>query len=380
MDVQTSAPARDQVRRLSELRLERPRVLSIYLDVRPSEFATGAARASAVRSVLDRAERRVRAEDLDHDDRRDLERSLERARAELEAAVASAKGAHGLAVFSSAGAGLFEVVRVPHEIESQIVVDRTPHVAPLAALASEDGWCVALVNRSAARVLRGSPDRLVEVGGFDDEVHGQHDQGGWSQARYQRSVDKEVSDHVKRVAAAVFRLFERRPFEHLLVGGPAEIVPELEERLHPYVAEHLSGRVEVDVENSSPEEILDAAQPAMEEVERSRERRELDRLASGNRATAGLDDVLGALNEHRVEALLLAERFEAPGVVCPRCGWLGAEGAPGRCPVDGTRVEDVANVAEPAVERALQQSAAVRTIRHHDELRDRGGIGALLRF
>jgi peptide chain release factor subunit 1 len=379
--VQVSAPERDDLRRLSELRLEGPRVLTVYLDLRPSEFATGAARASAVRSVLDQAERRIRGDrELDHEDRRDLERSFARVRTELESAVASAKGAHALAVFSSDEAGLFEVIRVPHEVESQVVIGHSPHVAPLATLVREDDWCVVLVNRSAARVLRGSPERLVEVAGFEDEVHGQHDQGGWSQARYQRSVDKEASDHLKKAAQALFRHYERGPFEHLLIGGPTETTPEFQAKLHPYVAARVVRRVEVDVENTTPEEVLAAARPVMEEAERATEREALDRVASGARAVAGMEDVVWALNEHRVELLLLDEHFSAVGLVCPRCGWLGSgpEGA-GSCPADGTELE-TADLAELAVERALQQSAAVRTVRHYDDLRDRGGVGALLRF
>ena len=43
-----------------------------------------------------------------------------------------------------------------------------------------------LVNRKLARILRGSRERLEEVAYITDDVHGWHDQGGWSQARYQR--------------------------------------------------------------------------------------------------------------------------------------------------------------------------------------------------
>src|SRR5207248_11803562 len=48
-------------------------------------------------------------------------------------------------------------------------------------------------------------------------------------------------------------------------------------------------------------------------------------LGAGGRAAAGLDDVLEALNERRVELLLFEEGFRAPGVACPHCGWLGAD-------------------------------------------------------
>ena len=37
--MQVTAPGRDQLRRLAELRLDRPLVLSLYLDLDPSRFA-----------------------------------------------------------------------------------------------------------------------------------------------------------------------------------------------------------------------------------------------------------------------------------------------------------------------------------------------------
>ena len=36
-----------------------------------------------------------------------------------------------------------------------------------------------------------------EVASIVDDVHRWHDQGGWSQARYQRGIDKEVADHLR---------------------------------------------------------------------------------------------------------------------------------------------------------------------------------------
>ena len=374
----------EYLRRLSETQLEHPRVLSIYLDLRPSEFATPAARASAVRSLLDQAERRVRDGDgLSHADRRDLERSVARARRELEATVRSAERAQGLAVFASDGAGLLEVVKLPYPVESRMVIDRMPHLQPLTGAVEDGDWCVALVSRRVARVLRGSPERLVEVEELEDEVHGQHDQGGWSQARYERSVEKEVADHLRRASERLFAHLRRRPFRYLLVGGPEELVPDFEATLHPYIAERLCGRVEVDVENTSPDQVRDAARPAMQELERRREREALDRLAegsaSGGRAASGLEAALRALTEQRVEVLLLEEGFSAPGVVCPRCGWIGPQGIDA-CPADGSPVERRDDVVEAAVQRALQQSAEVRAVRHHEDLRQHGGIGALLRF
>ena len=61
--MQVTAPDRDELRRLAEVRLDRPIVLSLYLDLDPAQFATPPARATAIRSLLDEAERRLRERD-----------------------------------------------------------------------------------------------------------------------------------------------------------------------------------------------------------------------------------------------------------------------------------------------------------------------------
>ena len=111
--MQVSAPDRDQLRSLAELRLDRPVVLSLYLNLDPSQFATPPARKTSVRSLIDEAERRLRERNgLSHDDKSALQASLERASAFLENDLPS-DGAHGLAVFASERNNLFEALSCP---------------------------------------------------------------------------------------------------------------------------------------------------------------------------------------------------------------------------------------------------------------------------
>ena len=84
---------------------------------------------------------------------------------------------------------------------------------------------MALVNRRDARIFRGSPDEPREIEQIHDEVFGQHDQGGWSQSRYQRGIEKEKDDHLKNTGDALMRHFKQQPFQRLIVGGPARWRP-----------------------------------------------------------------------------------------------------------------------------------------------------------
>jgi peptide chain release factor subunit 1 len=379
--MRVTAPDRDELRRLAELRLDRPVVLSLYLDLDPTEFATPPARATAVRSLLDEAERRLRdRERLSHEDRAELETSLERARALLERDLPT-EGAQALAVFASEPADLFEALKLPRPVRSRVAIGRSPLVGPLARLERRERWCVALVSRRDARIFRGSPDGLREVEQIHDTVFGQHDQGGWSQSRYQRGIEKEKDDHLKHTVEVLMKHFKRRPFQRLVVGGPREVTADFESKLHGYLAERLAGRIEVDVDNSSPEQVLAAAQPCFDRLEEEREAEALERLVENGRATLGLDDTLRALNERRVETLILDERFSAPGASCPECGWL-VGGGESTCPVDGRELEQLDDLTDAALELTLQQSAETLAVRRRrDEFEERaGGIAALLRF
>src|SRR5439155_16318617 len=292
------------LRRLSALRPERGKVLSIYLNLDPHEFATPPARRTAITSVLEEAERKARQDGLEHEERMALRADVERAR-QFFASDFTAKGAGALALFACGPAGLFEALRLPRPVPSDVVVDDSPWVEPLVRFGGPERVCVVLVNRRLARIFHGSRDRLEDVGAVEDDVHGWHDQGGSSQLRYQRGIEKEIQDHLVHASRRLFALWRRRPFDRLLVGATAELWPAFERQLHPYVRERVTARFDVDVENATPEQVREAVAPLLDEAERQRRRAALERLHQGlggaNRARAGLDAVLGALNERRVE-------------------------------------------------------------------------------
>ena len=208
------------------------RVVSLYLDLDPERFATPPARASQISSLIDEAAREVeRDDDLRHEERIALREDLQRIRSFLLSPQAPFKGARALAVFCSSRDDLFETVQLTRPLPGRVVVDKTPYVEPMIAVVQQRRWLVALVNRRSARLLAGSPDTLRERVRVEDNVHGKHDQGGWSQANYERSVEKDVDDHLRNIAGIVNGRWRAERFDRLALGGPQEIVPRFEELL-----------------------------------------------------------------------------------------------------------------------------------------------------
>ena len=372
---------RNRLRRLADVRPERGRVLSVFLNLDPAQFGTAPARATAIGSIVNEAARRVEeCKDLDHEEHEWLRSDVERVRDALQSGDVAADGARGVAVYACAPEDLLEVLPLRTPLESRVVVERTPFVEPLLAQGDGERWVVVLANRRSARIFQGSPRDLEETDRIEDNVHSQHDQGGWSQLRYERSVEKDKNDHLAHVAGVLFTNYKRHGFDRLLIGGPDEILGDVERHLHRYLQERVAGRLHIDVENSGIDDVRAAVADELERLETRREREALDRLAEGvgrgTRGAGGLADVLGALNEGRVDTLLVADGFRAPGLRDTATGLLYAEGTE---PADAT-VERVGDLVEPAVEKAIEQSARVLRVSHFDDLGPLGGIGAVLRY
>jgi hypothetical protein len=356
-----------RLRALTEVEIPAGRVVSLYLDLGPGGFPAQSARSSAIRSVFDELGRRIDeiAGELDHDElvalRADRARIEEFLTEELDP-----DGVHGVAVFACGLAGLWEVIRVPHAVPNEVAIDTVPHIERLVGDLEGGGWAIALLSHSHGRVLRGDGRRLVET------------------------IVREPDSPVDAFLGTLYHDYRRRPFDHLLFVAANELSPSIERSLHSDLRQVLAGRVDADLEDAGPDEVLAVVRPEIDRVETERRRELLSRLShglgTGERASAGLAATL--------EALLLLEGFAAPGVTCPACGWLGADADVERCPVDGSEGRRHDSILDAAVAAALQQDAAVVVVPRFDDpddpdatlsasylqLQGHGGIAAVLRF
>ncbi len=367
------------VRRLSE-KTAQGKVLTIYLNLDPSEFATPPARETQITSATRQAAQLI--EELDQPEKKELRERLEVVKEFLLTDDEWTKDAGAVGVFCSTEAGSFDVIKLPEHVPTSADVGDTPNIRPMTEVVNRDRWCVALIDRRSTRLFLGTPSNLEEIEAFEDTVHRQHDQGGWSQARYERSVEEEVEDHLKHTCDRLLTMHRDHGFDHMVIGATEELWPRIMDRLHSYVSEDVVARLEVDNHNIG----IDDLKRHLEEVaviqDNQKERTLLDmlnqELGRGGRASAGLRDVLAALNEAKVDTLLVADGLSAEGVYCPRCGLLAETGSV--CPADGEQMEQCADIVEKALEQASRTSATARHVKYQPDLQGVGQIASLNRF
>src|SRR5919205_3353022 len=131
--MQTNELSSDLLRRLADFRPDGARVLSLFLNLDPSEFGTARARATEINSLLDQAAREARElEGAGHDEQQALHADVGRARRLLESA--DFEGARGFALFLCGPAGLEEAVKLPRPIDTRACVNDSPMLEPLVEL------------------------------------------------------------------------------------------------------------------------------------------------------------------------------------------------------------------------------------------------------
>jgi len=198
----------DELRDLAVFEAEKGCVISLYLDLDPSVTPTPGDAATRLRSLLDAAAKGDGANrrDLTHDQRVGLKADFERIRSfyshEFER-----DGAHGLAIFSSGPDNIWRALPLSEPVQDDVKIGQTLYLAPLVPLVGRgEGAVVVVVGRERGHFYRLRGGKLQDLADHTEAKPGRHDQGGWSQARYERHIEKLVREHLQDVADALDRV------------------------------------------------------------------------------------------------------------------------------------------------------------------------------
>ena len=368
------------LRELAGFRTEKGCATSLHLNLDPSEVPTAGDAQTRMNALLSAAEKTDRSE-LTHEQRAAVKADFERI-ARWFGDDFARNGAQGLAVFAAGLDNFWRTLPLPSRVPDRVKVGRDFYLAPLVPLVGRaDGTVVAVIGREQGQLYRLQAGRLEEIAEQYDEQPGQHDQGGWSQARYQRHIEKLVQEHLKGVAEQLDRSRRRLQSPKIVLVCAEEMRSEFTDALSKEARDSLIGWVPARA-HASPSEILATVKPVLVAAETKDEAETLARwreeVGRNGRATAGWETTLEAASDARVEVLLFQDRADRPAWRCPACGRAAA--SEGSCPLDGTQLEPVNEGLDLAVHQALAHGGAVWAIRHHEDLAPVEGIGAMLRF
>src|SRR6266540_1387140 len=179
----------DALRDLAGFRAAKGIAVSLYLDLDPSRTPPPGDAAARAHALLGDAAKQLDRGELTREQRQGLKADLERIEHYVQDELVR-DGAHGLAVFISELDNLWRPLTLTESVPDAVKVESVLFLAPLIPLVGRgEGALVAVVGRERGELYRLHGGRLQPVADRTEETPGQHDQGGWSQARYRRHIE-----------------------------------------------------------------------------------------------------------------------------------------------------------------------------------------------
>lgn len=291
----------------------------------------------------------------------------------------------GVVIYTEIGGDWFDAVQFPVPVQNRIVAAGRPFIAPLAQVVeSYHHHGVILLDREHVRILS------VYLGTLLDEIqvkadpiptHSDVQAGGYSQKRFQNRKAEEMRHFFRDFSREIEDFVRRYRPDDLVILGTDENVANFREFLPAALQEMVvyTGQMWVDEPAS---QVLAGIGPHLD-AERERESQQIlqllrERVREDYLATAGFQSTLTALQEGKVDTLVIGQDQDRDGARCTQCGFVFAREV-GSCPYDGAPMTGGINVFEEAVRMAEAQGADVEFVPAAD-VEDLRGVGALLRF
>ncbi len=295
-------------------------------------------------------------------------------------------GGRGVALF--AARGLFRAVQLPYVLKSRVMVDRTPVVGELVALAEAGTRLLAAVaDRRTARFFDVGLEGVAELEGLvapeAARVARFHPERGAApgvgEYRFHNRIREERHRHLASVAQAIEARLRAAPFDGIVVGGIGVDASAILPHLAPAARERVLGVVRLAPRKVTAAEVRRHALELLAEAARRTAARAVEELVARRGTgwvTDDLEATLAALARGQVRTLLVDADAEVTGYRCSVSGRLTPIPAAGRS--EGEPVP-IADLLDDAIEETLRQRARVAVV-HGTEARRFDRLAAILRF
>ena len=261
-----------------------------------------------------------------------------------------------LAVFAGGGLG-FETAETRLELPNDVTLAPHPRLVPMARLADHEQSVVALADTNTLRLFVLRSGALEEAGLIDDETddYVKTEQGGWSQARFQRHVQEHRDAFARLAVEAIEQLVGLEEAQVLILAGDEVALPTLREQLPDRLEKMVRSTLKLEM-RSQLREVEGEVLPMLARIRAEMAADAADRLVGAAKADAM---AVGGVRATR-NALMLGQAMELV--------------------LDPAQVNAGDGDVEQLIRLAAATDARIRFANDHDGLRSVGGVGALLRF
>jgi len=287
-----------------------------------------------------------------------------------------------LCIFTCQAINYFQAIWLPAPVKDTIRIDSYPYIRPLAELYDEyENVAVVVADNEKVRIFLVSSS----VTGTEEVIKGNIKNhvkvGGWSQKRYERRRDNQLLQYAREIVGTLLKLDKDEKYGHILLVGSKEILHIIHENLPKELQNKV---IEKPLDLSKGEGFVNHDIMALLSDEEHRSQQDYwecirVEYLRGGLAVVGLEDVLQATNEGRVEKIIVDHTFHPLVQRCQSCHSLYMS-AIETCTFCGSKLFFRVSVINEILDTLIQSGSEFHFADAITELKEVGGIAALLRY
>lgn len=295
-----------------------------------------------------------------------------------------------VAVFSDQSQQFFKIFPLAVPVPDLIHIGLRPNVRPLAGLLdSYGGYGVVLIDKQGARLFHFHLGQLVEQEGVFGASVRQVKKGGSAVtgmrggiASQTRAVEETIERNMREVIDFSTKFFEEKHIRRILLSGTDDNIALFRSFLPKMWQSLIVGTFPGSM-SASHQEILNKALEIGKKAEKDREDLLIEKIITQASKQAGaiigLEPTLKAVNEGRIQTLVIQHGFQTQGFRCPQCNTITSlsEIVCKQCNSEAIGVSDV---IATAVSLTLKSGGEVDVVDNQPEFEKAGSIGAFLRY
>jgi len=370
-----------EIRKLAKIPETDYPFLSLYLNTKwEDEKQRGRVRLF-VKNELKEAQKSIKEEEKI---RKSLQNDSEKVQRYIEGLIHRAYDERfkGIAIFACSGIRTFIIYRSSIPFENQFTISSKPSLRQLVQISDENKSAIAvMVDTDRAKIFEMSLGEIHLESQIESYVPGRHEQGGWSQMRFQRHIREHMHQHHKGVAEQLIKLFDEERWENIVLIGQEHILASFRALLPERVRDKIKGDFPAKFEEESSnlaEKVIEYLHGEYFKEEHTIVEEVIETALARGAAAVGLRDTIEAINRGQVHRLILDSDLKRQGWQCIKCLALG-DITPLSCPFCNSAIETV-DLAEEMIRSVINRDGEVDMIKHHPELNKYEGVGAMLRF
>lgn len=361
------------LRELASIQTKGP-ILSVYLDVDPVQQASEAYKLK-LREMLKQVEGIADGADVDA------------VRHYID--YAYDWSGRSLVLFSRQDEDIWYAFPLVVPVRSSVLVANKPYVSPLIELNGLYGhYAVALVDRQGGRFFLFEMGELVieeaATGelvrhtrkGRGSSVVGMRGGAGFSGRKEAEVVQRNIKD----TANAFSEFCEKHHPRQVLLAGSDRTLAQFQDLITSKLGGMVVGTFSSDMD-ATETQIREQSFAMIQEIGANRHKELVNTVrtsaAKGMNGVVGLDNTLTIANEGRVQVLITARDYHAPGFRCKGCGYLTTQQLE-KCLFCGGQFEEIPDAVEAVVAQVVEKGGTAEIL--DDEQMDQMQIGALLRY